>query len=104
MSDFKHQLIKLGSTNPELRPHIRAILASRDTPLANLYENLEKSTDILLREHKKCEEWASDLVFQSKGEDPDVVAKAKALYKALIAVGDELSSVKPRLNTLKKTW
>lgn len=28
MSDLKRQLIKLGSTNPGLRPHIREILAS----------------------------------------------------------------------------
>jgi len=28
MSDLKTQLIKLGSTNPELRPHIRKILTS----------------------------------------------------------------------------
>jgi len=28
MSDLKKQLIKLGSTNPELRPHIRKILSS----------------------------------------------------------------------------
>jgi len=28
MSDLKTQLIKLGSTNPELRHHIRAILAN----------------------------------------------------------------------------
>lgn len=29
MSDLKSQLIKLGSTNPELRPHIRKILSSQ---------------------------------------------------------------------------
>lgn len=28
MSDLKKQLIKLGSTNPELRPHIRPVLDS----------------------------------------------------------------------------
>lgn len=28
MSDLKRQLIKLGSTNPELRPHIREVLAN----------------------------------------------------------------------------
>ena len=31
MSDLKSQLIKLGSTNPELRPHIRKVLAAVDT-------------------------------------------------------------------------
>ena len=30
MSDLKSQLIKLGSTNPELRPHIREIIAAKD--------------------------------------------------------------------------
>lgn len=29
MSDLKSQLIKMGSTNPELRPHIRKILSSQ---------------------------------------------------------------------------
>lgn len=32
MSDLKTQLIKLGSTNPELRPHIRKILAAEPNP------------------------------------------------------------------------
>lgn len=33
MSDLKTQLIKLGSTNPELRPHIREILKSASSKL-----------------------------------------------------------------------
>jgi len=39
MSDLKNQLIKLGSTNPELRPHIREVLAKIDdsTDLLSLH-------------------------------------------------------------------
>jgi len=35
MSDLKKQLIKLGTTNPELRPHIREVLANRDLESQN---------------------------------------------------------------------
>jgi len=34
MSDLKTQLIKLGTTNPELRPHIREVLGSITTKQA----------------------------------------------------------------------
>jgi len=37
MSDLKSQLIKLGSTNPELRPHIRKILK-----VAGKYSGIER--------------------------------------------------------------
>lgn len=65
MSDLKKQLIKLGSTNPELRPHIRAILSSspkqaalRDGPVGrvldefwNSLHDFESSLDIASREY-----------------------------------------------------
>jgi len=38
MSDLKKELIKLGSTNPELRPHIREVLASKNQTTQNLHE------------------------------------------------------------------
>jgi len=39
MSDLKKQLIRLGSTNPELRPHIRKVLAAGMVPNNAKFDN-----------------------------------------------------------------
>ena len=42
MSDLKRQLIKIGSANPELRPHIREILNAAESVTASKHRSIER--------------------------------------------------------------
>lgn len=55
--NLKDQLIRLGSTNPELRPHLKLVLdtlnnrSSADTTVANEQKRLLRRLDDAAREH-----------------------------------------------------
>lgn len=107
MSDLKSQLIKLGSTNPELQPHIRAILSSpakqaalRDGPVGRVLEefwntlhDFESALDIASREY------AVAASYHGEGKrDAEIVHKEAQKVRKMI----QDISMKALENLLKK--
>lgn len=84
MSDLKKQLIKLGSINPELRPHIRKILAFADETISgkkNAAKSLYPGTSPSPRYGLPGGEWG-----KSWGKEPRELPKkgsAEGFYSQL---------------------
>jgi len=70
MSDLKTQLIKLGSTNPELRPHIRPLLDSIKVAGASDFYVFMKGTDAK-RLFRQAQEDAEDEARYDAEEDDE---------------------------------
>jgi len=81
MSDLKEQLVKLGTTNPELRPHIRKILASGwSFPVFRRnaesdYKSFQKTLSFFADLAKVERGWLRDAAKSSGGRKADLVGK-----------------------------
>jgi hypothetical protein len=86
MNTFKQDLIKLGTTNPELRPHIRQLLAGCEKlPEGGMRDNCEK----------KVEEGGKEAGFKTAGRGVSISMEIRGhaieLVKAQQQQDEELS-------------
>lgn len=113
MSNLKEQLIRLGSTTPELQPHIRPVLDEinkrasspyRHHPVGNLMDLMEKNFSKAGRDTGNLYDLVDALSYQTGGEDASVHRDVVQLYAKLKDAKQAVDEAEAMFNRLRRKF